>query len=80
MTGTVHEVASGAQGTVIAAASETGSIYLWDWKADSSPYVFRAHRDQVTDIKFSRDGRRLFSASLDGTWKIWDAEALRRKL
>lgn len=80
LTGTIQGVASGPQGSVIAAASETGSIYLWDWKEGGSPYVFRAHRDQVMDVRFSKDGKRLFSASLDGTLKIWDAAALRRKL
>jgi WD40 repeat protein len=31
------------------------------------------HRDKVTSVEFSRDGRRVVTASIDGDARIWDA-------
>jgi WD40 repeat protein len=40
------------------------------------------HRDGMTDVRFSRDGREILTASRDGTAIIWDASTakMRRRL
>jgi WD40 repeat protein len=40
---------------------------------DSNQQTFRGHKGTVTGVRWSPDGRRLASASSDGTIKVWDA-------
>jgi WD40 repeat protein/tRNA A-37 threonylcarbamoyl transferase component Bud32 len=54
-------------------------IGIWDpqtpfWWRRSLP-VLRGHSDVVLDVAWSPDGRRLVSASQDGTAKIWDVSS-----
>ncbi|MEA2131141.1 MAG: hypothetical protein QOJ85_4032 [Solirubrobacteraceae bacterium] len=37
------------------------------------------HRDGMTDVRFSRDGREILTASRDGTAIIWDAQTAKVK-
>ncbi len=41
----------------------------------SAPRILRGHTDQVYDIAWSPDGRRLVSTSQDRTAKIWDVSS-----
>mmetsp|Transcript_68539 Transcript_68539/g.157458 ORF Transcript_68539/g.157458 Transcript_68539/m.157458 type:complete len:207 (-) Transcript_68539:157-777(-) len=36
----------------------------------------RGHRDRISHVAFSPDGKQLASASLDGVCKVWDTETL----
>jgi WD40 repeat protein/DNA-binding SARP family transcriptional activator/energy-coupling factor transporter ATP-binding protein EcfA2 len=40
---------------------------------DGRPVVLRGHRAGLTDVRFSRDGRHVLTASGDGTARIWNA-------
>lgn len=80
LTGTLHSVSADPEGNLIAAASETGTIYFWNWKKSKDPLVFRAHDDQVMSVKFSLSGKELYSCSLDKTWKIWTVRILENRL
>lgn len=57
-----------------------GKVVRWDYSSGTSHVVQRdqapAHEQQVHDIQLTADGRRLFTASRDGTVKVWDAETL----
>jgi WD40 repeat protein len=46
----------------------------------SAPRILRGHTDQVYDIAWSPDGRRLVSTSQDRTAKIWDISSGRELL
>ncbi|HPZ08985.1 MAG TPA: WD40 repeat domain-containing protein [Candidatus Eremiobacteraeota bacterium] len=80
ITGTLHNVAVNPGGDLIAGASETGAIYFWNWKKNITPLIFRAHDDQVLDVKFSFDGKELYTCSMDKTWKVWSVRILEKRL
>lgn len=77
-----------AHAGLVATASWDGTIGLWradspDWAAASWDGVFlKGHDLGVNDVAFSADGSTLYSASADGTIRVWDAQdgALRELL
>ncbi len=54
-----------------------GSILLWDIPAKTNVGVFHGHSAVVQALAFSPDGRRLASAALDGTLRVWDVTTRR---
>ena len=49
-------------------------IELWNVKTGALTKTFKGHKDQVTSVAFSSDGKRLASGSCDQTVKVWDVE------
>lgn len=56
---------------LIASASWDGAIGLW---RDGEPLWITGHNSGVNAVAFSTDGALLYSASMDGTIRSWDAE------
>ena len=59
-------------GALVALSAATGDLVVLDSIACAVVRRFKGHRDRVTDLAFSSDGRWLLSASMDGTTRVWD--------
>ena len=66
-----------AEGPFFASGSADKTVKLW--KPDSSALVrtYKGHKDFVTALSFSNDGRTLASGSLDGGVRLWSTTANR---
>lgn len=57
-----------------------GDILLFDSRLGGQPRWLQGHTGEVSSLKFDRDGKRLLSASHDGTVRIWDVIGARQML
>ncbi|CAN0581416.1 unnamed protein product, partial [Ectocarpus sp. 12 AP-2014] len=58
--------------THVASASWDARIGLWS--KDGQGVFLSGHRQGVNSVVFSQDGKTLYSASVDGTIRIWDVD------
>src|SRR6185369_7861321 len=74
--GWVHSVAFSPDGKRIVGGSgefyEPGAVKVWDAASGQEILTLKGH-DLSTSMAFRLDGKRLASASGDGTAKVWDA-------
>ncbi|CAO2838503.1 unnamed protein product [Amaranthus hypochondriacus] len=57
---------------LLATVADDLVIRIFDVVALRMVRKFEGHKDRVTDICFSEDGKWLLSSSMDGTLRIWD--------
>ena len=78
----VNRVAFSPDGTLLAtaysdfsSAEPQGGCGIWDVRARNRVVPILEHDGPVIHVDFSRDGRRLFTASVDGTTRVWDTRS-----
>jgi WD40 repeat protein len=59
------------RGHVLAAASESGVVHLWDMCVGALLFPFPAHDGHVADIAWTANGRVLLTAGEDGALRAW---------
>ncbi|BBM84786.1 serine/threonine-protein kinase [Candidatus Uabimicrobium amorphum] len=64
-------------GSELALASQ--NIVFADAKTFEKKQQFNIHKNWISKVKFSRDGKTMASASGDSTLRIWDAKTRRQK-
>ena len=74
--GPVQAVAYTPRG-YIASGGADRQVRLWNPSSGSEVRVYRGHRDFVTALAFSSDGRFLASAGLDGSIRLWSTASRR---
>ncbi len=66
------------EGRWVASGGEDSTVKVWDSRTGTLLRNFRGHTGLVTWVAFTPDGRRLLSASRDGTVRVWDLSHLVR--
>jgi WD40 repeat protein len=64
-------VARDGQTVAVSLADREGVVCLWEPASHRIRAELRGHRDQVTHVTFSPDGRLLLTASRDHTARLW---------
>jgi WD40 repeat protein len=66
-------VAFSADGVIASAMQSERVVRLWDAATGRAGHVLSGHKDWITSLAFSADGKRLVSASLsDSSFRVWD--------
>ena len=62
-----------ASGRHLAAVGSGGFAVLWDIGSKLPAALLTGHTDEVRSVEFAADGRRVVTASLDGSVREWEA-------
>src|SRR5262249_58223099 len=69
---TAYEMLVFSPGGRLLASSDGFDVRLWEVATGKEVRTFRGHRNEVENLAFSANGRRLATASWDSTVLIWD--------
>src|ERR1039458_679072 len=76
--GPVSSVAFSPNGGTLAAATENGTVQLWDMQRDSLVGTLRGLVRIVDSVAFSPNGRTVAAGSRGGAVRLWDAPSRRQ--
>src|SRR6478672_8628811 len=76
--GPVSSVAFSPKGPTLAAATENGTVQLWDVRRDSLAATLRGLVRIVDSVAFSPKGHTLAAGSRGGAIRLWDAPSRRQ--
>jgi hypothetical protein len=65
-------VAFSADGRMLAAGSEEGTLFVWEAFTGRLRHRFTGHKQWIASVAFSPDGRRLAASSADAPVYVWD--------
>ncbi len=71
----VRSLAFSADGSLLAAGADDGTVRLWDAKTGDTRAVLSGHTDSVNAVAFSPDGALLASGGGDQTVRLWDVKS-----
>lgn len=63
-----------SRGDFLAAATEKGRLFIWDWASGDLLRTFDAHFKKVTKLCFTADDRYLLSAGEDAVVYCWSVD------
>lgn len=72
--GDVNQVTFSPDGSLLASASDDGTIIIWDVASGSALRTLRGHTAAVAAVAFSSDGEMLASGGYDRTARLWQVE------
>jgi len=67
----LNQLAYSPDGRLLVGGGFDGKIFILDAQTGALLHHFFAHRATITHLIFSPDGSRLYSASTDGTIRVW---------
>jgi tRNA A-37 threonylcarbamoyl transferase component Bud32 len=67
-----YPVAFSPDNTLLAAASNYGTVTLWDWADKKERPTLKGHDSTVFSVAFAPDGQTIASAGKDGRVILWD--------
>jgi WD40 repeat protein/serine/threonine protein kinase len=74
----ITAVACSANGVIATGSGySSGQIRLWSGRSGKYVGVLEGHTSWISELIFSADGQRLFSASADQTIRVWDISEAR---
>lgn len=76
--GVIFTVAYAHDGTMVATASEDGTVKVWDASTGALVHDLTGHSGPARGAAFSQDDRTLFTSGLDGAILSWDLHGRRR--
>ena len=70
----IEAVRVSPDGRLAASADVNGEIWIWDLQQAKAIAVLRGHNGAVYNLKFSKDGKSLFSAGADRSVREWNVD------
>jgi WD40 repeat protein len=67
-----NHTALAVHGDLLATGSATAAVQIWNLQTGHLVHTYVGHTRLINSLEFSRDGTTLFSASGDGTLRVWD--------